>query len=172
VRALTLTQPFAGLVASGLKRVENRPRKMIKAADFGQPFAIHASREINFMVYDRLRESSPDLWDGFDQLDEATWPSWYRLSRITSAVIGVATVDKVLDGWDEDAIRDHADVISYSNGENLGPAQIRWFFGPVGYVLHDDRVLTTPVPCRGQLGFWTLPDDVAALVTKQIEIPA
>lgn len=41
---LTLTQPWAGLVASGIKLVENRTRSMIRREDFGRPFALHASR--------------------------------------------------------------------------------------------------------------------------------
>lgn len=56
MRALTLTQPWAGLVASGIKLVENRPRKIIAQDDFGKRFAIHASREIDESVYARIYE--------------------------------------------------------------------------------------------------------------------
>jgi hypothetical protein len=177
MRALTLTQPWAGLVASGVKLVENRPRSMIKAEDFGKPFAIHASREIDESVYTRVAEIASDVcpaaFTAFDP-DAMVPPSmaWYRLSRITSAVIAVATIDKVFDGsWDAGTIRDNADVLSFSNGDKLGPAQVRWFFGPVGYVLRDVIALPTPVPCKGALGFWTLPADVDAKVRAQSEVP-
>lgn len=161
MRALTLTQPWCGLVASGIKRVENRPRQMIRAEDFGVPFALHASRVIDHDVYDRIDQIAPGLTSGV--------PPWLVLSRYTSAVIGVATIDKVFhSGWDADSIASAATTLSYSNGELLGPDQVRWFFGPVGYVLRDIRALATPVPCRGWQGFWTLPDETERAVTAQL----
>ena len=48
------------------------------------------------------------------------------------------------------------------------PEQARWFFGPYGLVLRDVRALATPVPCKGALGFWTLPTDVDASVAQQL----
>jgi hypothetical protein len=39
-----------------------------------------------------------------------------------------------------------------------------WWAGPIGWVLDDVRGLTEPVPCRGALGLWTVPEDVAARV--------
>jgi hypothetical protein len=155
VRALTLTQPWAGLVAAGIKKVENRPRHMIKRDAIGTRFAIHASREIDRDVYRRIFETAPDL----NEAPDPTWSPcasertpWYRLSRITSAVIAVATLDRVV----------HSCVAI-----DLGD-QRRWFFGPIGYVLRDVRALAAPVPCRGFQGFWTLPDDVEASIVEQL----
>lgn len=160
MRALTLTQPWAGLVASGLKLVENRPRQMIKREDFGKPFAIHASRVIDEPTYDRVRELAPELFADWDKLP-ASDPSfrWYRLSRITSAVIAVATID--------DVIYDKSGMLGSDIARQLG-AQCRWFFGPVGYVLRDVQALAEPVPCRGWQGFWTLQADTAAAVNAQL----
>lgn len=160
MRALTLTQPWAGLVASGIKLIENRPRSIIKRERFGEQFAIHASREIDESVYDRIEEIAPELrllpsFMVSTSLASRPAPEWYRLSRITSAVIAVATV-----------------VRSVTQGEvetgAIADDQRRWFFGPVGYVLRDVLALATPVPCRGALGFWTLPADIESAVTAQI----
>lgn len=160
MRALTLTQPWAGLVASGVKLVENRPRKMIKAADFGTVFAIHASRQVDEGVYERVAELAPEMLTiarniggGRDRFYKG---DWYRLSRITSAVIAIATVEAVIEGP------------AAGIGDWLPDDQHRWYFGPVGYVLRDVRALAEPVPCRGALGFWTLPPDVAARVEAQL----
>jgi len=169
MRALTLTQPWAGLVASGIKRVENRPRAMIKRADFGALFAIHASREIDELVYERVFDIAPELGGG---IRSARHELWWKLSRITSAVIGVARIDKVLSGgWDTESIIEHADAISFSDGTPIGAEQVRWFFGPIGYLMRDASSLAAPVQCRGQLGFWTLPDDVCNAVTAQLGEP-
>lgn len=34
-----------------------------------------------------------------------------------------------------------------------------WFFGPYGYILANPRSFE-PIPCRGQLGIWNLPEQV------------
>lgn len=44
----------------------------------------------------------------------------------------------------------------------------RWFFGRYGFVLRDAIPLPL-IPCRGQLGFFALPDDVNALVAAALK---
>lgn len=162
IRALTLTQPWAGLVASGIKLVENRPRRMIKAADFGKPFAIHASREIDRDAWRSIIEIDPTL-----ALDHpgpmARASRWQRLAGVTSAVVAVATLVSCLDPLACGILPDSDDARAA-----LPPDQRRWFFGPIGYVLRDVRALAKPVPCKGMLGFWTLPEDVERLVMEQL----
>lgn len=156
MRALTLTQPWCGLVASGIKMIENRPRAMIKHEDFGTLFALHASREIDAETYHRIFEVAPELRPELATTRELS--RWHQLARITSAVIAVATVDRVIFQWQDGSPAQFA-------GDPPMPAdQRRWFFGPVGYVLRDVRALPVPVPCKGRLGFWTLPPDVEARV--------
>ena len=36
----------------------------------------------------------------------------------------------------------------------------KWFFGPYGFVLSDARWLKKPIPWRGQLGIFDVPDEV------------
>lgn len=142
MKALTLTQPWAGLVASGIKLVENRPRKMIKREDFGRWFAIHASRELDESVYDRIEDIAPELGllpKYFSSLSMAdvTAPEWYKLSRIKSAIIGVAKLGGIIETKGS-AKR----VQRWSKFVDLDPAQHRWYFGPVGYAL--DEVVALP----------------------------
>lgn len=164
VRALTLTQPWCGLVASGIKLIENRPRALVKRADFGKPFALHASREIDQRIYHRIAELAPELAtvarniDG--HLDTFCSGEWFKLSCLTSAVIGIATIDRMVHlGKNENPL--------FARGGDIPVDQHRWLFGPVGYVLRDIRALPTAVPCRGWQGFWTLPDDIERAVTAQ-----
>jgi len=152
MRALTLSQPWAGLMAASVKLVENRDRSIIKREDFGKPFALHASREIKLEIYELIYEIAPELRPALATTKEPA--RWYQLSRITSAVIAVATVDRAVDDYDMlDA--------------ELG-AQRRWYVGPLGYVLRDVYALPTPVPCRGYQPFWTLPLAVEARVVAQL----
>lgn len=165
MRALTLTQPWCGLVASGIKLVENRPRKLIKSSDFGKPFALHASREIDNEIYERIFELAPELRCGGIDGDEVRMGHrWFGLSQIKSAVIAVATIVR------------HVTSAEYEYGteaigEAIEPNQRRWFFGPVGYVLRDVIALPKPIPCRGYQGFWTLPEEISAAVSAQLSTP-
>lgn len=43
----------------------------------------------------------------------------------------------------------------------------RWFFGPYGYVL-ENPVEIEPIACIGQLGIWTVPPRIAAIVHSRI----
>lgn len=174
MRALTLTQPWAGLVASGIKLIENRPRRMIKAADFGKPFAIHASKTVDDSVYARICEIAPWLALGESNPQNKIW---YPLSRLTSAVIAVATIEReVFSAYDINKKIFAVDA-SWRNRHRppqpAGPTdlgdQARWFFGSIGYVLRDVVALREPVPCRGWQGFWTLEADVEAKVREQLE---
>lgn len=162
MRALTLTQPWCGLVASGIKLIENRPRPMIKRADFGKPFALHASRQIDGdVLHETLPRLAPDL---FSDEEVSYGLDWRRLSTITSAVIAVATLVDVLHigGFTEEAIATEV------QRAGLGEDQVRWAFGPIAYVLRDVRALGEPVPCKGALGFWQLPAEVEERVGVQL----
>jgi len=163
MKALTLTQPWCGLVAAGTKLVENRSRYIIKRSDFGKPFALHASREINETVYERISKIAPELPGS----TPAEWGCrWHALSRITSAVIAIATIDRLLDPRACGILPDTDEARAA-----LPLDQRRWFFGPIGYVLRDVQALATPVPCRGWQGFWTLPHNVERAVVEQLAAP-
>jgi hypothetical protein len=41
-----------------------------------------------------------------------------------------------------------------------------WFFGDYGFKLADPVVLPEPIPCRGQLGFFNVPDTVAEAIRQ------
>jgi hypothetical protein len=161
MRALTLTQPWAGLVAAGIKLIENRSRAMIKLTDFGAQFAIHASRQIDGSIYDQIARIDPR----HDVHQIAADTPWLRLSHVTSAVIGVATVESVVHRVER--VGEPYVAVAGGGVVDLGE-QRKWFFGPFGYVLRDVRALAEPVPCRGWYGFWRLPADVEADVLRQV----
>lgn len=156
MRALTLTQPWAGLVAAGIKLVENRTHHLIKRDSVGVRFAIHASREIDEAVYDRIEQIAPEI---FDEYGDFYGAPWWILTRHTSAVIAVATL--------ADIVFDKSGMLAHEIAKQLGE-QRRWYTGQIGYVLRDVQALATPIECRGMLGFWTLPEDVERRVMEQL----
>ena len=170
MRALSLTQPWCGLMAVGIKGIENRSQSMISARDFGKPIGQHATREIDKAVFARIGEIAPELWleppFRVENNDYAPRCEWARLSLITSAIIAVATPVRVIKAIG----RDNISGLYIYDPEDLAEIgdQRRWLFGKFGYVFKDARVLTTPVPCRGFQGCWTMPTEIAALVNKSL----
>jgi hypothetical protein len=41
-----------------------------------------------------------------------------------------------------------------------------WFFGEYGFVLDNPRALPKPIPCRGALGFFDVPDGLINLLSR------
>lgn len=162
IRALSLTQPWCGLVASGIKTVENRTRPTVAAKHIGARFALHATRETDERVLDKLVVEARDLF-----VDASSNERWWRLSKIHGAVIGMATLRAILD------IREMSEISILALLHLHGVAhQFRFTFGPHVYVLGDVEPLPDAVPCGGALGFWTLDADVEALVRAQFEAAA
>lgn len=59
-------------------------------------------------------------------------------------------------------------AVCLADGERpLTPTEARWWFGGFALVLANPRPLVTPVPCKGALGLWRVPDDVARQVEAQ-----
>ena len=172
MRALTGYPLWFGLIAAGLKFEENRDRSLVRRENYGVPFAIHngaaQAPKKHRATWDKIAQIAPDLIDGWRSDDEGTWPEWYRLSRITKAVIAVATIERRAlsaqrAGDSEEWLFD-VDTL-----DRICPRRERRFaFGPVIYMLRDIHRLATPVSCPGKLGFWPLPEDVERAVTAQL----
>lgn len=156
MRALSLTQPWLGLVAAGVKTVENRSRPMIKREDFGKPFALHATRQVDQGVYAMIGRAFPEL------LSEPEQP-WCRLSRITSAVVATAVIEEAW--YIGGCSREYIAEMCAKRGR---ADQARWTFGPTVYVLRDIVALADPVKCPGARAFWYLPADVEERVVAQM----
>lgn len=57
-------------------------------------------------------------------------------------------------------------VIHRGNDSLMRADQIRWYFGPYGWVLEEVTPIN-PVPCRGAQGLWSLPDNVLETVRER-----
>lgn len=178
LRAATLTQPWAGLVASGIKPIENRDRPIAGKELIGRRVAIHASREIDEDVYARIMDLDDgigsctfiDPADGMLVQAIATDSRWYKLSRLTSSIIGVATLKHELRGWRRrEDILEHRAALEQQFEIYFGKGHWwRWFFGPVGYLFTDIIALPEPVACKGALGFWRVPEDKRDVIYRQL----
>lgn len=66
--------------------------------------------------------------------------------------------------------------MDYATGSIIGVVTLKacarhsqspWFVGTWGFELADPRPLPRPIPMRGQLGFWEIPDDVFVAMREQ-----
>ncbi len=129
MKALTICQPFAHLIAIGKKRVENRSW----GTQCRGPLAIHAGKSRD--------------WLGLN--DENCYPS-----MAYGAIVAVATLTAVLRyGAITQALQARA---VYADATGFIPDRLDWVLdhehteGPWCWVLTDVRRLDVPVPYRGR----------------------
>ena len=154
MKALTLTQPWATLVAIGANVIETRdwPTR------YRGPFAIHAAKGFPREARELCRERP---FHG--ALAAAGYESAEALPR--GAVVALATLESVLvcgpSTLGEIRARSKRGELP-ANEADFGD----FSDGRYGFVLRDVRRVEPPVPARGMLGFWELPRDVEAAARR------
>lgn len=133
MKTLTLTQPFASLVAIGAKRIETRSWK----TSYRGPLAIHAAK--GFPMWAQALCVDEPFYSALSPLEAA-----FRLPR---AVI-VATCQLVdiretggTCAWEPDNGTDERAFGDYA------PGRFMW-------LLEDVQPLPKPIPVKGALGLW------------------
>ncbi len=164
MRGLTVRQPFAEAIALAdtfflgdwAKLSENRSRP--PPVDLiGEEIAIHAGKAhidedeavtVGKMLFNKL----PDQLRVKLVRDAYTKGQWYhRLIEGQGKILCVATLAGI--AWSKD---------------ELSPKQQRWWIGDCAWKLENVRTLHRPIACRGQLGLWSLPDDVLGQLRMQV----
>jgi hypothetical protein len=157
VRALSLTQPWATLVAIGAKRNETRSWR----TTYRGPLAIHATQTIPHYAVDAMSR------DPFASvLERAGYRGERRTKTLpTGAIVAVAQlVDiKVTDEFYGPSPSPGVTKIlltfqEYEFGD-YGPERYAW-------LLQHAIPLRHPVPCRGRQGLWIVPPDVERRVRE------
>lgn len=156
-KALSFTQPWVAFVVGGWKPVENR-KWPPPVAMLGQYFALHAS-----LKYDPLGEA---MAERYRELTGATVP---RIGTgVHGAIVGVARLDGVVDklmprhysrnsGWREYGTDEVAALRVTASPWCMPIERARY-----GWYLNEVYQLEQPIPCKGALSFWRLPEGVRA----------
>lgn len=159
MKALSLTQPWATLIAIGAKRIETRSW----STPFRERIAIHASKGFPRDCRELCREEPfrSALERGgipFDASAPAHWyhvPS-YRLREIKDmplgAIVALATITGVartenIIAMSQGLLRHEIDFGDYSPGR-------------FGWVLADVVRLPKPIPAKGALGLWSVTPEI------------
>lgn len=138
MKALTVQQPWAWAIFHG-KAIENRTQQWT----YRGPLAIHAG-----MRWSERGEHSRLVLDAFERSCGAAPKHW----SATGAILGVVDLADVHPSagccapWGESAYVEH------------GGRERRQI---VHLVLENPRLLDEPIPCKGALGLWTPPADIA-----------
>lgn len=139
MKALTLSQPWASLVALGHKRVETRTWK----TNYTGALVIHAAK--SYLPEDLEWAQTPGIRKLLDPLDPADLPLGVGLCVVTLlGCIQTERVDKLVEsGFPEFG------PIEYTLG-NFEPKRWAW-------MLEFDGLFIPPVMCKGALGLWDWP---------------
>jgi hypothetical protein len=150
LRALSVRQPYAWSIVSGGKEVENRSRR----TTYRGTVAIHAS-----LAWDKGGEKSPLVQHGWarfvknlPQMNRPRFPlDKSSLWMEFGAVIGV--VDIV-------GCHEHGDPDVPCGANGAGRCSDWAVRSPWHWELGNARPLPKPIPARGALGLWRMPDEV------------
>jgi len=151
VKALSIKQPWAWLIANGFKDIENRNWR--HTPKLRGRFLIHAGQRMDEEMGELLRRyvigANVMSLTGFARVDSST------LSRLLKEYPGSSSLP--VGGIVGEA--EIVDVVRQSGSP--------WFFGPLGFVLKNARPLPF-MPCRGQLGFFDVDYRLQAMTDPKI----
>jgi hypothetical protein len=167
VKALTLTQPWATLVATGAKRIETRSWP----TGFRGPLAIHAAKGfppsaralcIEQPFAAALRRA------GYHGLGLLAPAKVLPLGAIIAAVELVDVV-RIGDSLPVDVFSRFMVAPDEGAFGDYTPGRYAWLLNPIGDPLVRTQPLPEPIPCRGALGLWNVPDDLLPLIDRKPE---
>ncbi|MBK5248107.1 MAG: hypothetical protein JJE50_01535 [Actinomycetales bacterium] len=167
MRAITVRQPHAWAIVH-LGKVENRTRNI--AGSYRGPVAIHAG--LHPFEQDNMSSRAHRDAHGSETPTEIAF----------GAIIGVADLVDVHHAdecWDRELhrvvrlYREHRDEFAAipDNGAGGILGRLRpcspWAMDEHWHLVWENpRPLAVPIPAKGRLGLWTLPDDIAEQVTS------
>ena len=154
MRALTFIRPMSAAIVHGTKRIENRPRDLPKPMR-GKPtiVAVHAGKGWSDEYHETVYDIDGVLGTGVNRRRPE-----YHGRVLDQGIVGLMRLaGRVYKEISED------DDCVYFDGETpprskAGP----WYSGPYGYEIARAVAFATQVPCRGMLGFWTVPEGLLA----------
>lgn len=183
--ALSLTPPWTWAILHAGKRIENRDWR--NGCSRRGPIWLHAAQGIGSraafaQVVEAVWAATPFLPGGVDAVDRmredgtivrcdrhvhAVGPKLARGAIVGRAnIVGVVerapNVDKGEFDWM--VFREHGQSVPRA----MTDTERAWWMGGFALLLEDVVALTEPVPCKGALGFWKVPEDVEAKCLAQL----
>ena len=163
MKALSLTQPYATLIALGAKRIETRSW----STSFRGPIAIHASKG-----FPREYQESCAIEPFLSVLKAAGFTNTNELPK--GAIVAVGRLVYVFLTGDTLNYRHLDRTVRGPNGltYQITPQEIEfgdYSPGRFGWVLTDVVRLEQPIPVKGALGLWNVPPMVMEQIKRATE---
>ncbi len=133
MRCISIRQPFAWLVAIGIKDVENKER----STRFRGRILIHTGQNRDFL--DKFLE---------DNSNQNFEPDWFPLGAIIGA----------------------ADLVDCQEMNETLEGNV-WSGGPKCYIFRNPHWFQKPIPCKGQVTLFPVPNEISGRVTDQLSMP-
>lgn len=158
LRAVSLWQPWATLIAIGAKRFETRDWP----TDHVGPLAIQATKSIP----DEYRESIERLLRTRAFVDVLEPLGYHTLADFPMGkIVAITTLDRCL------RVTPMVRGMVQGNGEARGVDEIAYgdyAEGRYAWALGEPIELKRPVDCRGDRKLWEVPDEIAAVIAEQL----
>lgn len=155
MKGVTLTQPWATLVALGAKTIETRSWR----TTYRGPLAIHAGMNKTYMA--RLC-GDPLFRDALGGMSPFELPRGVFVA--VAQLVGLVethVLDKADRSWAWTSPQGRFYEFNLTDQERAFGDYVP---GRYAWLLSDVRPLATSIPCRGALGLWAVPGDVAAQI--------
>jgi hypothetical protein len=150
VKALSIREPWASAIAYGDKRTENRGR----ATRYRGPIALHASLTVDWSAPAHAWTAAglPPYEPGYPR------GPWRKILYL-GAIVAVAEIVGCHPHW----------MCIKRDGPLKVNSCTRWGEdGQFHWLLANVRPLADPVPARGMLGLWTVPEDADSAIRAQL----
>lgn len=147
MKCIAIKQPYASLIVSGVKTIENRTW----ASNYRGPLAIYASKALDKSLVNTERR--------FCKRYGLQFPT----SLPASCIIGVVDLVGMMQSVTDEALADFDDGEGglyqlIKSGDQL-PDDLTWYAdGNIGWILANPRPLPAPIPFSGRLGLFDIPD--------------
>jgi hypothetical protein len=124
----------------------------VQAISIQQPWAwaiVHAGKDVENRTWNTRYRGPLAIHASATLQPDCAWP--LGTPRPDKNVLQLSAIIGVVD---------FVDVVTRSAS--------KWFSGPFGFLLANPRSLFRPVPCKGDVGVWTIPPDILSRVQSQL----
>ena len=164
MKAITLKQPWAYAITDLGKNIENRNwlPMLYRSSSKGETLAIHIGKAWDDSAWDRIYRISGEHVPPKSQL-------------ITGAIIAVCDVVgwigiiKSVESTNGNIKKKHFVINPFSGFEPYKDMRLdKWFFGSYGWILVNVRKFRNPIPYKGALGRWDVPEIIKTVIYEEI----
>ncbi len=148
MKALSIKQPYAGLVIAGIKTVENRSWAPKLAQ--GTIAIVSTASPDAAKWWGPERESCKKLKVAFPE----------ELCKINGSILGTVTFDHII--WMSEKGKPETDAAAWPPNWKTW-----WIPDSIGFIFEHPKKLLRPIPLKGRLGLYALDENVVEEIESQ-----